>query len=161
MDENLNYQQDLVLDITKLDKHWLEQPMMFMRYAEAAALARSERDNAKEALEVTRAKVARKIRDNPEKFGMAKVTEASVNEAILLDPEVLKAGSAFNEARYNTDLLGAAVEAMDQRRRALEGLVQLHGQQYFAAPRMPQSAEAVSESATDKMKGAKTPRVRE
>jgi hypothetical protein len=72
-----------------------------------------------------------------------KVTEAAVAAAILTQPNYRVALKALTAARHRQDVYQAAVDALDHRKKALESLVQLHGQGYFAAPRARGTAKEV------------------
>ena len=41
------------------------------------------------------------------------------------------------DARYEFNTAKGAVRAVDQRKESLENLVRLHGQHYFAGPKIP------------------------
>lgn len=133
----LNYEQDVKIDEQALDIEWLEQAALFLKYARHAANMRKELDAAKENLDVIKAEADNYIRKNPAEFKIEKVTEAVVTSLILQDETVQKANKRFNDAKYELDMAQAAVSAMNQRKDALENLVKLHGQSYFAGPKVP------------------------
>ena len=133
----MDYEKDIKIDDSALDVEWLEQATLMMRYCQYAAKMRQRLDNAKEALDLVRAEVDKEVRTNPEKYGIEKVTEAVVQNTILMQPEYRTASETLIQARYEADIAQNAVRAVDQRKDALENLVRLHGQQYFAGPRVP------------------------
>lgn len=133
----MNYEQDIRIDETALDVEWLEQPTLMMKYAKIAAEARRELDLAKENLDVIKAEIDKDIRMNPENYDLGKVTEAAIFATMLGTAKYKKANQRLIDAKYEADVASAAVRAMDARKEALENLVRLHGQQYFAGPRMP------------------------
>lgn len=129
------YEQDLSIDQARLDKEWLEQPRKFYQYAEALADARYGLDKAKENLDVVKANLDNKIRKDPNAFGLdGKVTEGAISGAIVLHADYTEAKNLVLEASHTVEVLTGAVRAFDQRKSALENLVRLHGQQYFAVP---------------------------
>lgn len=131
----------------KLDQEWLGQPNMVWEYAKKKALANKRVSEAKAALKVTIAELSKAIRAEPLEYGLDKVTESTVENTILLQKEHRVDQQALIDAEYNADILGAAVAALQDRRRALEGLVELHGQNYFSDPRPgPHSKEGVEEN---------------
>jgi len=137
MNSNLNYEEDIRIDETALDTEWLDQATLFFKYARHAANMRKEVDLAKENLEVTKAEVDKEIRQNPEKFKIEKVTDASVSANVLTHKDYKAANQEYIDAKYELDIAQAAVNAMNQRKDALENMVKLHGQQYFAGPKVP------------------------
>ncbi len=132
-----DYEKDIYIDESALDVELLGQALLMIRYARKAAEARVEMDKAKDGVEVARAKLDKNIRIDPEQFEVVKITEGAVAAAILLQPQYKEANEAFLEARYEYDMARYAVQAIDQRKAALENLVRLHGQQYFAGPSIP------------------------
>ena len=137
----LNYEQDIRIDETALDVEWLEQSSLMMKYARHAADMRKAMDLAKEDLDIIRAEVDKEIREDPERFGIAKVTDAVVAATILRDKEYQRVNKAFINARYELEIANAAVKSIDARKDALENLVRLNGQQYFAGPKVPRNLE--------------------
>jgi|ADurb_Cas_03_Slu_FD_contig_123_38984_length_8142_multi_4_in_2_out_2_6 hypothetical protein len=133
----MNYEEDIKIDETALDVEWLGQPKLMLRYAQHAAKMRMETDIAKEKLDIMRAELDKEVRMNPDSFDIAKITEATVLAAIISDSRYQKANKAYLEAKYESDIAQSAVRAFDARKDALENLVRLHGQQYFAGPKMP------------------------
>jgi len=133
----MNYEQDIRIDETALDVEWLDQPSLMMKYGQISAGTRADVDRAKEAVDIVKATLDRKIRETPEDFDITKITEASVESAILTTKEYQNAMNHYLETKYENDMAYAAVKAVDARKDALENLVRLHGQQYFAGPKMP------------------------
>src|SRR5690606_19360446 len=75
------------------------------------------------------------IRSDPESFQLEKVTEKAVEATVPLHPKVAKARQSLIEAKHGADVLQAAVNALEHRKRALESLVQLYGMEYYSEPR--------------------------
>lgn len=135
------------IDETRLDKEWIGQAETFYDAAVELAHARSKVAEAKAALDVMMALCAKKIRKNPEKYDLMKVTESAVEEAILLTEDHTKALAKLNGAKYHQDLCQALVDALDHKKKALESLAYLHGQNYFSAPKEPKSTPAMDAAA--------------
>jgi len=128
-------QDILKIDPLKLDEEWMNQPGLFMYWAEKAAKARERADRAKYLLERTTARVANMIRRDPDKFDLVKTTEAGINGAVQCHKDVFDANKEFISARADSFVLEKLVIALDHRRKALENLVYLHGQGYYSEPR--------------------------
>lgn len=137
----LNYEQDTRIDPDALDVEWLRQADLMFKYAKHAADCKKEVDDAKERLDVEKARIELNIRTDPESFGLPKVTEAGIQSAVLLTKEYKAAVQAYNEAKYEYEISVAAVRAMDQRKTALENLVKLLGVSYFAGPKAPRDLQ--------------------
>lgn len=133
----MNYEKDVTIDVNALDVEWIDQPRILLRYAKNAAECRSMLDSAKEELDYTKAELDKKVRTNPEKYGLEKVTEGAIQNIILTSKEYQAANDNFLKAKFDVDIAQAAVQAINQRKDALENLVKLHGMQYFAGPKVP------------------------
>jgi len=62
-----------------------------------------------------------------------------VKEVLTTLPKYQAANNEVNQAKHAVDVLTGNMTYLDHYRRALEGAVTLHGQGYFAAPRLKQS----------------------
>lgn len=133
----MDYQKDIIIDETSLDVEWLEQPRLMLKYAQHASKMRMELDKTKQDLDICKATCDKEIRSNPEKFEIEKITETAIANAILIHPDYKKDYETYLTAKYECDMAQAAVNAFEQRKSALENLVRLFGQQYFAGPAMP------------------------
>lgn len=123
------------LDETQLDREWVEQPKLYFDYATQLADTKLHYEETKVDLDVVRADLDLAIRANPEDYDLDKVTEKTIESRILQEEEYKSALKKVRQAKHEVDLLQAAVVALDHRKHALQNLVSLHGQQYFAAPR--------------------------
>ena len=120
----------------ELDREWQEQPHTFHKYAVILANARLDHDHAKQALDLVSAELSRAIRANTERFGVGKVTEDSVQIAVVVQAEYQRAVRFLNEAKYDVDIAKAAVDALQQKKSALENAVVLWSRDYSAVPRL-------------------------
>lgn len=130
-----DYADDLSINPDRLSDEWRRQPGLFMRYAEQAALARKKADIAKEALDVTDARLNMEIRAEYE--GGKKPTEDAIKSEVLASVDHRAASRKYLDAKHEADLMSLAVRAFDQRKSALENLVRLFGMEYFADPKQP------------------------
>ncbi len=135
----LNYEQDVKIDPDALDIEWLNQAALMLRYTKHAAITKQTMDDCKERLDFTKAELEMDIRTKPEAYGLAKVTEAGIQSAILLQEKYQILMKEYASARYEYDIANGAVRAIDQKKTALENLVKLLGQSYFAGPKAPRN----------------------
>ncbi len=136
----------LEIDMDSLDEEWINQPELFHKYAIKASLYSKKHDEAKAELDVVKAEAGKRIRQNPQKYGIKKVSEKAIEEAIILDHSYQEALEALHSAKYKWDIARDAVRALDQRCKALENEVKLHGQNYFSTPQADEtSREAVND----------------
>lgn len=128
--QELNYEKDIKIDHNNLDLEWLRQPDLAFAYGNALADARAETDLADENLDISKAKAVQKA------FGLGLKVDAAKAEADL-DPDYLEALESYRTAKHKQGLIQAAYDAVQTKKSALENLVRLHGQQYFASPQEP------------------------
>ena len=123
------------IDKDRLDTEWAGQAGLFYDHAMQLAEAKLNQASAKTNVDLVEADLSLKIRSNPDQYGLGKVTEAAIKDTVTTHPAYAKAVAEGYEARYETDVLQAAVDALEHRKRALESLVQLHGMSYFSQPK--------------------------
>lgn len=138
----------LAIDELRLDQECIKQPQLYFTYAQQAADARRELDECKSVLDVASAELSKEIRKNPTKYGLNdKPTEASINSTISLQKRYREAHDAIVDASHRVAVLGAAVTALEHRKRALTLLVNLKGQEFYSEPKVSEKGKtAVSES---------------
>lgn len=133
----MNYEEDIKIDDSMLDMEWLDQPEKMMSYCIVMADAMKALDYAKQNIDIVTAELDKEIRTDPEKFGISKITESVVSNTITLADAYKEANKKLIEAKYEVEMAKGAVRSFEQRKEALEALVKLHGQSYFAGPKVP------------------------
>lgn len=145
----MEYERDIQIDESSLDVEWLNQPRLMASYCEVAAEAHRKMDIAKERIDFVKAQLNQQIRSDPEGFGVVPgtrgITEGSIEAAVLLQEEYQDASRSHIDARYEYEVATGVVRAFDHRKTALENLVRLHGQAYFAGPSVPRDLPAERE----------------
>jgi len=137
MKNSNDYELDLAIDEMALDLEWLEQPSLMLKYTTKAAKARRNLDRIKEKLSVVKAQVEKEIRADPEEFEIVKVTESAIMSTVLLHDSYQEAMKELIDAQYEYQVVQGAVQAVDQRKQALENMTRLLGLQYYAGPKVP------------------------
>jgi hypothetical protein len=140
------YYQDLVIDRFRLEEECVDQPRRFMSWSEAYAEAIFKRDKAKQNLKVVSAQVQQRVRQDPELYGAVAgargVTEGAIQAVMDTHHEILEAEDLLLEADKNLQILKAAKEAFDDRKRQLTNLVHLQLGQYYSDPEKAATSEA-------------------
>ncbi len=131
------FKEDLQIDPNALDVNAGEQSELYFKWAKKAVAAREAQDEAKLFLDICEAELSSRARLDPDSFGIARVTETAVLTAVRLHPKYEEAQAVHIKARKEAAILEKAVAAMEQRKRMIELLVTLHGQEYFAGPAVP------------------------
>ena len=139
MIEDFDYKSDVSIDESALDVEWLQQAELTMKYCQLEAKAEREYEDAKENLDIVEAKLDEKIRSNPDKFNLQKSTEGEINNTIKRTKKYQRAKKKVAQAKYQYNMAKSAVRAIYSKKDALENLVRLHGQQYFAGPSTPRN----------------------
>lgn len=136
-----DYENEMRIDPDALDVEWLGHSSLTEKYGRLLADARFEVDVAKEDLDVVKAEVDGDIRENPLKYTGEdkKPTEAAISNLTTMHKRVRDAERRLAEAKRNAGYLQAAVNACDARKKALENLVHLLNQNYFAGPTEPRN----------------------
>lgn len=129
------------IDEHQLDKEWVSQPRRMLIYSRKLADAKLALDQAEAELEVVDAELARDIRESPETFDCPKTTDKAIEQTVQLQKPYLRAVRAVNLAKHEVAIYQAAVNALNHRKSALEGLVTLWSQSYFSSPKAPESAK--------------------
>jgi len=133
----MNYEEDIRIDETALDVEWLRQASLMMKYSKHLAHLLHEKDLVKVDLDLVKARLDKSIRTKPSNYGIDKITETVVTNTIITQEDYLEAQAAYMQAEYEVNIAQAAVNAFNARKTALENLVRLFGQQYFAGPTIP------------------------
>jgi len=154
------FERDLHIDVEALDVEAAMQGDLFFKWAEKAVEARKVSERSKLNVDVLVAELGSKIRKNPEKYKVEKVTEGAITAAIHNHDDYKEAQDTHLDNRADLDLLNQAVIAMEQKKRMIESLITLHGQQYFASPSVPHSlpeayAEKMEERGVEVIKKTK------
>jgi hypothetical protein len=133
----MNYEKDISIDENALDIEWLEQPSLVFKYSQWSAKCKLEVDRASEKLNIIKAELDQKVREDPEKYGVSKVTENAISNAIISHSKYQDAKADYLDKKYEAEMAQAAVWALNDKKAALENLVRLNGQNYFAGPSVP------------------------
>lgn len=137
MGEELNYIKDVSIDESALEVEWLEQPRIMMKYASIVAGKKKEMGYLTEQITILKAEIAKKIRKDPEKYGIVKITNDAIFAVIQTNEEYKGLIEDQIELQYELEMAKGAVTSVEHRKSSLENLVKLYGQQYFAGPNAP------------------------
>lgn len=153
-----NYKDDIKID-ANLENEWLEQPSLYLHYAELHADAIQQRDETKQELELEQAKLDEYYRDNWTKYSESRMTEAGVRAKILQDKRFHTVQKSLNKANHDVNVLLSAKTAFEHRKKALENLVSLLITGFHSEPKL-KSAKQLEEKRIDKQKITKRIRKR-
>jgi hypothetical protein len=119
----MDYQEDIKINENDLQREWLLQPNLYMKYAELLNKSQEDERNAKENIDIIKAQVDLEIRgSNPDKYNLDKFTESAIKSLIDSHLKIKNAKKCYNKKRKKAALLQAAINAIEQRKKALEFL---------------------------------------
>ena len=137
----LNYAADVKLDPDALDVEWIRQPELARQYGDLVVRLRGKVSRRELQIKEKEASLVTEAQENPSKvFGKEKYTVKEMEAYIRNHPEFQqlerellaeKEELAYSEVAKN--------EITYTRKAALENLVVLHGQKYFAGPVVPRN----------------------
>lgn len=127
----------LTIDKWALDIECLNQVEGRARVSFAMVDAEARATAAKAARDLLYAQLMQLGQSNPEALGCSgRPTVDGLKAAVECDSGYQQAATAYAEAAHELAILKAVDRTLDDRRRMLEHLVQLHGRDYWATPRL-------------------------
>lgn len=133
----MEYYEDLAIDEYNLVEEWKTQPGLFMSYGEETADTQQELDDLSDKIDVLKAKIELEIRQGiyslaPE--GM-KITEKAIVALVLTNPKIIVLKEEYNQLKKEVYITKKVEQAFEQRKKALENIVQLTAREQYAEPR--------------------------
>lgn len=141
----------LDIDLYSLEKEWARQGNLMRSWCKKKARADRMTRDAKDYMEYVKAKLSLQARHQPDRFRITKVTDASVEQAVIIHGTFREAQKAYSLAKEAADMIGATVEGLRNKRDALQDMVKLLLNDYYAEPRIPKGVPAYS---TEKLREA-------
>jgi 3-deoxy-D-arabino-heptulosonate 7-phosphate (DAHP) synthase len=129
------------IDLDNLEKEWLDQAPRMQSACRKVSRMKKKMANAKAHLELVQARLDLKVRGNPKKYGLKKVTEPGIKNTVITLDEFQRATKALIQAKFMVDMAEATVSGLEHRKKALEEEVQLWSQSYFSTPRLKKGTE--------------------
>ncbi len=155
----MNYEKDITIDESALDLEWLNQAPLVLKYARNMAEQKYDVAKLREQKKTLRSELILQVNENPEECVMKKKPNTADIEAYYRNNEeyknLIKTLLLLEKELEFTEL--AYQEISWTRKKALENLVILHGQQYFAGPSVPHDLSSdVQKSNEQKKKNEKS-----
>lgn len=131
--------KDRTIDPEQLDVECVRQADVFFQWAEQAIVAKEVLERLELELETVDAMLQLDVRADPKKYNLETTTEAAIKAAVRTTRKYQELSERVIKQKRRCALLDKAVAAMDQKKKMLELLTTLHGQQYFAGPSVPRN----------------------
>lgn len=137
----MSYKEDMKIDPDALDVEWLKQPDLEMKYIELCANARKELRYAEEEVKTVRSELINEANESPKECcGKEKPNAADIEAYYRSNDRYKAAKQQFVEAQEAAQILEDMKNAIHfTRTKALENLVTLQSQNYFAGPQAPRN----------------------
>lgn len=143
---NFNFENYLSIDKNKLDEELERQASLYIRWTkEFLSEIEEEYGKAKINLDITQAEVDKEIRNDPSDFGIKKVSEAAVKNAIELDGRVVEAKNRILQKKKELTIVQGALRSLDHKKTALENLVRLTTMGYFSTEPISNLSKKIAE----------------
>lgn len=151
---NLDYSQDVLIDIDNLDYEWLRQPQLVMDYGELATNLEDVVRRLERRIGVKKAQEDVKIRENARRKD-EKLTEAAIKAKIEEKSAQFPETKQLDLLLYKAALVRRALAALEHKKKSLEWISQLYQTGYFSTPsekRMTEKSKKISEIVNDRMR---------
>lgn len=138
----------LRIDRFNLDEDVERQPELFFEVAEAAALARSEQDLAKDSVDEVESRLDVHVREKAERND-ERITEKEIKARIRQHPERAAAMKNYLGLKLETERLDQLRDSFKQRGYMLRELVQLYLSNYYQDASASGSSRGVRDARAD------------
>ncbi|MCP4648728.1 MAG: hypothetical protein GY853_01430 [PVC group bacterium] len=124
--------KDFDIESEALDVEWLRQPRLRLKYGELSAETKKNARDLKQKVKQVSAEISKEVRERG-----GKVTDSLITMSIELDPRYQEAVSALSQAMYEDDIISGRLDAVTDKKVALENEVRMWIGNYFAGPTTP------------------------
>jgi superoxide dismutase len=137
--ENLDYEQDMKINENSLDIEWLDQAPLALKYGKHVAQLRRKYNELCEKKKTIRSELILEVNEKPgELIGKAKPNANDIEAYYRNHKRYKEAVSNEQDAAEELELAEVAKNEISfTRKAALENMVRLHAQMYFAGPSIP------------------------
>jgi len=150
----LDYEKDIHIDEDSLDYEWLQQTTLAVKYGKYWAECQERLIRAEERIKIIRSQLIKEANEDPDHFlgEGVKPTNPNVEAYYRTHSDHKRAKEEWIEAQYQANLADVVRKEISMtRKKALESLVSLHGQQYFAGPSTPHNLTELRERKVKQM----------
>lgn len=136
----MDYEKDVEIDKDQLDKEWLNQSGLALRYGRYWAECFRKNQQAQEKVKLLRSKLIKKVTFTPTEHlpSGTKPTGPVIEAFYRTDEKYIKAKEKMVEAQYELNVAEIAKKEISvTKKAALTNLVELHNQGYFISNNVP------------------------
>ena len=121
----MGYKEDIAIDQNNLEDELVNQPFLYMQYAERYAKAVQKRDYVEDYVRVLKSQLFLEAKDNWKSIWGHKPTETEIKSWIETSDKLNKERENLIQAEYNVNMYFNLLQAFQQRKSILSSLVQL------------------------------------
>lgn len=138
----MDYELDSQINETALDVEWLEQASLAIRYGRHWAECKEKFTQAEEKIKLVRSELIRDANNDPSIClgDGVNPTGPNIESYYRNHKKHIKAKEKWVKLGFEANVAEIAYKEISYTRKtALENLVKLHGQEYFAGPTIPRN----------------------
>ena len=140
-----DFKRKMEVDKNMLDVQWEEHAEIYFQYVEISSACSQVIDGLKDELSVAEAEKDFKLRSNPDKYGIEKVTNDVVKAFVAKDKKLAEKRQEIQEWMYYDRILRGALTSIEHRKRALTKLSDLYIAGYYSAPKVGEPVKKETE----------------
>lgn len=142
----------LEIDINRLDQECVDHPKLYFEVSSALTDVREKYERFKLRLDIQVGELKLDIIRNPQAYEVEKTPEYVIDSLVNRDPRIIEIRKEMHKLKAEIDTLQAGVNSLEHKKRMIESLVTLHGNQYFASPRTSSAGmEEINNRKTDRV----------
>lgn len=130
-----NIEKDFTIEPDALDVEWLRQPRIRLKYGELSAETKKKARDLKQKVKHISAVISKEIRED--KTIKERITDSFLQMNIELDSRYQEVVDELSKAIYEDDVISGRLQAVDDKKSALENEVRMWIGNYFAGPKTP------------------------
>jgi len=131
----MSYKDDIAINQNNLEEELVNQPFLYMQYAEKYAKHIQKRDYIEEFIRVLKAQLFSEAKDDWKSIWGHKPTETEIKCWIDTNERLCKAKEDLIQAEYNVNMYSSILQAFVQRKSILSSLVQMKISGIYSTPK--------------------------
>lgn len=120
------------IDRTRLDEECAGQAVLYGEIGEFVAELKRDARVSKDFVDQERSRLRKEIRENPQNYGISKLTESALEDAFTTNVDYRKALTAYAEAQYLADCAVTLLTAAEERKSMIKDAVTLYVHEYYS-----------------------------
>lgn len=133
--EEVDFANDVVVGDSDVLSEWKRQSGLYLHYAVLTAKAEAHKGEAKGRLDLCRSLLDEDIRLNSGNYGLEKVNEAAIKEAVIRQDVYVKCSKDLINRTFNANVMDGVLKALEHKKKALERLADYQLSGYHSEPK--------------------------